>query len=61
MAVALITIDQGMSGFQVAGFLVNHMDIAPRFAGTLFGLTFIVSIFYDVLFFVARPLFYVIF
>uniref|UniRef100_A0A914UMH7 Sialin n=1 Tax=Plectus sambesii TaxID=2011161 RepID=A0A914UMH7_9BILA len=39
LAVALITIGQGLSGFQVAGFLINHMDIAPRFAGTLFGLT----------------------
>jgi hypothetical protein len=30
-----------MSGFQVAGFMVNHMDIAPRFAGTLFGQTIV--------------------
>lgn len=30
---------QGLSGFQFSGFLVNHVDIAPRYAGTLFGLS----------------------
>ncbi len=28
-----------MNGFLYAGFVVNHMDIAPRYAGTLFGIT----------------------
>ncbi len=39
LAVAFITIAQGVSGFQYSGFVVNHVDIAPRFAGTLFGIS----------------------
>lgn len=39
LAVALITAAQGLSGFQYGGFVVNHVDIAPRYAGTLFGIS----------------------
>ena len=39
LAVVLITMAQGFSGFQYGGFIVNHVDIAPRFAGTMFGIT----------------------
>jgi ACS family sodium-dependent inorganic phosphate cotransporter-like MFS transporter 5 len=28
-----------LNGFLYAGFVVNHMDIAPRYAGTLFGIS----------------------
>lgn len=33
IAVALLTLSLGFSGFAMAGFNVNHLDIAPRFAG----------------------------
>ena len=39
LAVALISFGVGISGSAYSGFLVNHMDIAPKFAGSLFGLT----------------------
>ncbi|XP_025090960.1 sialin-like [Pomacea canaliculata] len=39
IAVALLTLSLGFSGFAMAGFNVNHLDIAPRFAGTLLGIT----------------------
>lgn len=34
----MITLAQGISGFQYAGWVVNHVDIAPKYAGTLFGI-----------------------
>ena len=39
LAVVFITLAQGVSGFQYSGFAVNHVDIGPRFAGTMFGIT----------------------
>ena len=38
LAVAYLTLAQGISGLQYGGWTINHVDIAPRFAGTLFGL-----------------------
>ena len=38
-AVALLCVGVAVSGCAYCGFLVNHMDIAPQFAGTLFGLS----------------------
>ncbi|XP_077983131.1 sialin-like isoform X2 [Glandiceps talaboti] len=39
-AVALLTIGVSFSGFQYGGgFLVNHVDIAPKYAGVLLGIT----------------------
>lgn len=29
----------GSGGFTISGFNVNHMDIAPRYAGVLMGIT----------------------
>ena len=39
LAVALLTLSVTVSGSSYAAFLVNHMDIAPKYAGTLFGIT----------------------
>lgn len=38
-AVALLVLAMGFSGFQFAAHFVNHGDIAPSFAGTLFGIS----------------------
>lgn len=38
-AVVLLCGCVGLSGVAFAGYLVNHGDIAPQFAGTLFGIT----------------------
>ncbi|RUS79057.1 hypothetical protein EGW08_013183 [Elysia chlorotica] len=38
-AVALLCGTVGLSGVAFSGYMVNHADIAPMFAGTLFGLT----------------------
>uniref|UniRef100_A0A914W9H0 Major facilitator superfamily (MFS) profile domain-containing protein n=1 Tax=Plectus sambesii TaxID=2011161 RepID=A0A914W9H0_9BILA len=43
LAVALLTLSQGISGLQYGGYTVNHVDIAPRFAGTLLGISNTVS------------------
>ncbi|XP_046377077.1 sialin-like [Haliotis rufescens] len=39
LAVTLLTLGVGMSGFTLSGFSVNHIDIAPRFAGILMGIS----------------------
>ncbi|XP_033732524.1 sialin-like [Pecten maximus] len=38
-AVALLTLSLAFCGFQFASFFVNHADIAPKYAGTIFGIT----------------------
>src|SRR5262249_61534430 len=38
-AIALVTIATGGAAFGVAGFAANHLDIAPRYAGILIGLS----------------------
>jgi len=39
MAIAVMSIGKALGAFGTGGFSVNHMDIAPRHAGTLFGIT----------------------
>ena len=38
VAVTLLSLGIAISGSVYTGFMVNHMDIAPQFAGTLLGL-----------------------
>ena len=38
-AIAGLTLAVGFGGFAISGFLVNHQDIAPKYAGTLMGIT----------------------
>lgn len=38
-AVLLLSVAVGSLGFGLAGFNINHLDIAPRFAGVLMGIT----------------------
>ena len=38
-AIAIMTVGYGIFAFTAGGFFVNHMDIAPRSAGTLMGIT----------------------
>ena len=37
IAVAVLSMAVGFSGFQFPGVMVNHVDIAPPFSGILFG------------------------
>lgn len=37
-AVAILVIAFSFCGFQFGGFLVNHLDIAPQYAGVLMGI-----------------------
>jgi MFS transporter, ACS family, solute carrier family 17 (sodium-dependent inorganic phosphate cotransporter), other len=39
MAIAVMTVGNALGAFVTGGFAVNHMDIAPRYAGTLMGIT----------------------
>ncbi|XP_036890203.1 sialin isoform X2 [Sturnira hondurensis] len=39
LAVAFLTISTTLGGFCAAGFSINHLDIAPSFAGVLLGIT----------------------
>lgn len=39
LAVALMTASCTISGMGLSGFWVNHMDIAPRYSGTLMGIS----------------------
>lgn len=38
-AIVLLILAVSLTGFQYSGFLVNHVDIAPPYAGILFGIT----------------------
>jgi hypothetical protein len=38
-AVSLLTIAVGFQGWALAGFNINHLDIAPRYSGVLMGIT----------------------
>ena len=38
-AIAIMTAGSTLGAFVTGGFAVNHMDIAPRHAGTLMGIT----------------------
>ena len=38
-AVTFVTLAVGLNGLTTAGYSVNHLDIAPRFAGILMGIT----------------------
>lgn len=39
LAVILLTLSVGMNAAAHVGYLVNHMDLSPNFAGTLMGIT----------------------
>ncbi|KAI0988423.1 hypothetical protein GJ496_007139 [Pomphorhynchus laevis] len=39
VAITALTLAVGFSGFAIAGFNVNHLDIAPRYASILMGLS----------------------
>ncbi|XP_012942626.1 sialin [Aplysia californica] len=39
VAIALLVLAVSLTGTQYSGFLVNHVDIAPAFAGILFGIS----------------------
>ncbi|XP_076471836.1 sialin-like [Babylonia areolata] len=43
LAVVLLTIAVGFEGLSYSGYIVNHIDFGPRFAGVLFGITNTVS------------------
>jgi ACS family sodium-dependent inorganic phosphate cotransporter-like MFS transporter 5 len=34
-----LTLSLAFCGFQFSSFFINHGDIAPKFAGTIFGIT----------------------
>lgn len=38
-AVVMLTIAVGLCGFHFSGYFINHGDIAPPYAGTLFGIS----------------------
>lgn len=38
-AIAMLTIAVGMNGATNCGYICNHMDLSPNFAGSLMGLT----------------------
>ncbi|KAK0061544.1 sialin-like isoform X1 [Biomphalaria pfeifferi] len=42
-AVALLAIAVGFEGLCYAGYMVNHVDFAPRYAGVLYGMTNMVA------------------
>jgi MFS family permease len=39
MAIGIMTIGNILGSAAIGGFVVNHMDIAPKYAGTLMGVT----------------------
>jgi len=38
-AITFLSLSVGLSGFSIAGFNVNHLDIAPKYAGILMGIS----------------------
>ena len=38
-ALVLLSLSMGFCGFQFSSFFINHGDIAPKYAGTVFGFT----------------------
>lgn len=38
LAISLLVLGVSLTGIQYSGWIVNHMDIAPMFAGILFGI-----------------------
>lgn len=38
-AIVILTIAVGMNGCTYVGYICNHMDLSPNFAGSLMGLT----------------------
>ena len=38
-SVFFLTFSVGLSGMAAAGFNINHVDIAPQYAGVLMGIT----------------------
>ena len=38
-AVVMLTISVGLCGFHFSGHFINHGDVAPPYAGTLFGIS----------------------
>jgi len=43
LTMALLTLAVGLQGAIYSGFMVNHLDIAPNFAGIIFGITTLFS------------------
>lgn len=43
LAVVLLTLSVAMNGAASVGYLINHMDLSPNFAGTLMGITNAIS------------------
>ncbi|MEQ8861456.1 MAG: ACS family MFS transporter [Pseudomonadales bacterium] len=39
MAITIMTVGNALAAFVTGGFAVNHMDVAPKYAGTLMGIT----------------------
>ncbi|OPJ78882.1 hypothetical protein AV530_013978 [Patagioenas fasciata monilis] len=39
VAITFLVLAVGFSGFAISGFNVNHLDIAPRYASVLMGLS----------------------
>jgi len=39
VAITLLVLAVSLTGTQYSGWIVNHMDIAPAFAGILFGIS----------------------
>lgn len=39
MAVTLLSVALGLGGFSFAGFASNHLDVSPRHAGAIFGIS----------------------
>ena len=39
MAIAVMSVGNAIGAFVTGGFAVNHMDVAPKYAGTLMGIT----------------------